>query len=973
MNHHRSSERGGRHVPIPLVVVACAAVLSFPAALAIAHQARTLGGLLVHHHTENYLTCNAIDGNNELKWRADDARKDWQNLTMLRLEWTNDCDPADSKIKLMDGYYGDTGWRASSIDNDNSNHNAGHHPTIQTRLKFNLSKIANWNGFKKRTLACREFGMIIGVQRLSSSQVAGHGGSPPNDCMSFRPSESQTSGVDYANVPKAHSTDLVDQIYTDHRPQIELLPGAFKDAIDSGLSLTDTSYEIAVEASDGPYAAPDAGVESVEVEIDGEQVVQRTEPCLTPGQCALTLEEPLEAANLSDGQHTVSVKATDELGLEGEEVFPVTVDAAPPPMNITIRWIDPATGQVFDDPNIDTLYDPFGPPPEPEPTDPPPVYTLEEEPELEDPYTDEWVDPDDQEPPVTFDEVTPPIAAPDLDALVRVVATSDPGASLQTVKLKVDEQLHSTVTSSCENLGDCEWVLPRDDVIAGKHELELIGTDLLGNQHSRQVLLLDSDVVFSDVSEIENGYESATSGAAVRLADQYTDGVTMSGLGMEAALTPVGEAVTSTGNLDLARQAVLYEDSGPDTDRTIEPTTSGVEERSELDSATAPEILSWDFALAGETSELQALPGGAVVLTRDQPDVDPSLVDPGPEEPDNYFDVGVELSATLAAEIDDGESESEAWSAGNSVGPVEQEIQHAAELVEASDELLPDAEVVAAVEIAQAVDADGESVAAVLSTNGSTVEATVDHQGEAVAYPVEVELRATFLAPYRLDSQCRYAFSDDPEGYAANCVTASGTGAQLALSLGNSKERIWCVFNVSYCEQVNRAKRKAEDFSDKVWSWGGNADDVRPNAFKHMFWVMDMVNRRPDSRSKVKGVYRRHEWSDSYDEYLYKMATFGDRIRKRKKFESQMDMLNNRLAWGFTTTHKAKQRRMVFFCEAARRRARDAKYLGLWASPYAWANQHESQKWERAVFRRVRIKGSNIKPTLLGRYACGDA
>jgi hypothetical protein len=132
--------------------------------------------------------------------------------------------------------------------------------------------------------------------------------------------------------------------------------------------------------------------------------------------------------------------------------------------------------------------------------------------------------------------------------------------------------------------------------------------------------------------------------------------------------------------------------------------------------------------------------------------------------------------------------------------------------------------------------------------------------------------------------------------------------------------------------------------------------------------VQLMVNSDPPDRDGVKGIYRRHEWSDEFDAYWYKIYPEG---RENDVRASQMDMLNNRTAWGYATKGIARKRKDQHFCNWSKEAAAHAKYIGPFTSPYAWASIHPDQKFFRAVFRKVK-DDNGVKVTLRGR-SCGAA
>lgn len=84
------------------------------------------------------------------------------------------------------------------------------------------------------------------------------------------------------------------------------------------------SYGAHIAASDGG-----SGATSVTVQIDGQAVDQRAQAC-PQGGCELTHDYVLTPDNLSDGQHTITVVATDALGQATQRTWTVMVEVIPP-------------------------------------------------------------------------------------------------------------------------------------------------------------------------------------------------------------------------------------------------------------------------------------------------------------------------------------------------------------------------------------------------------------------------------------------------------------------------------------------------------------------------------------------------------------------------------------------------------------------------------------------------------------------
>jgi hypothetical protein len=326
-------------MPKGAVALLCAAILALPAGLAIAHNPKfDSGGGWIHHHTTSYATCNYINQNADLELQGTNARQHWMSLSQtsngstyglsdVSLPSQSDCHPGggnQTHIQLQDAYYGNTGWRASSTDEQGAN---AYYHAVHTHINFNLS--ASWTGYTgydRRALACKEIGQVIGVERVFSGEWAGHGAN--NDCMSFGGSPSgqvskaeNASNYTYTDKSGAHSRDLLNQRYRDHAVDLSV-EGPLADA-DSQL-LEDVQYDLWIDAS-----SP-AGMQRLAVLVDGQEAVVVAEPCpLDDEDCAEDYVFEFLTADYSPGSHTIKVVATDAMGGSASETFTVQVGSGP--------------------------------------------------------------------------------------------------------------------------------------------------------------------------------------------------------------------------------------------------------------------------------------------------------------------------------------------------------------------------------------------------------------------------------------------------------------------------------------------------------------------------------------------------------------------------------------------------------------------------------------------------------------------
>jgi RHS repeat-associated protein len=190
------------------------------------------------------------------------------------------------------------------------------------------------------------------AQSLSCSGSAGFAGCPhSNSSEKFNLSGLETGvhplgvyaydAVGNMREEEANSRNEEDQgsktpptLYIDHTPpSIEAFGGSLAEA--SGHVIGSGSYTLSFGAVDGTTSAPQSGVHSLTVLVDGrkvEEIVTRcSEPIGTPaaGCYALAGSWTMEGEKYGAGFHTITVKAKDWLGNESEQSIGVTVNEAP--------------------------------------------------------------------------------------------------------------------------------------------------------------------------------------------------------------------------------------------------------------------------------------------------------------------------------------------------------------------------------------------------------------------------------------------------------------------------------------------------------------------------------------------------------------------------------------------------------------------------------------------------------------------
>ncbi|MGV1047831.1 MAG: hypothetical protein ACOYD4_04800 [Solirubrobacterales bacterium] len=113
------------------------------------------------------------------------------------------------------------------------------------------------------------------------------------------------------------------QLKVDHaKPELGL-SGTLTEQGTLGTTLP--SYTLKYEARDGASGAPQSGVASTEVKIDGKAVEAKYSPRCSTQNCAITKELTLTSSAYSTGSHTVEVIATDAVGLQTTKTLSITI------------------------------------------------------------------------------------------------------------------------------------------------------------------------------------------------------------------------------------------------------------------------------------------------------------------------------------------------------------------------------------------------------------------------------------------------------------------------------------------------------------------------------------------------------------------------------------------------------------------------------------------------------------------------
>lgn len=766
-------------------------------------------------------------------------------------------------------------------------------------------------------------------------------------------------------------------------------------AIPAGGVLPDGDHTYKVTATDGSAtsaAAERAGVTSLTMTLDGATVATKQQSCQA-SSCAAQVSYSFNSTQMSVGAHTLQVTATDAAGNTSVSRKEFVIN---PPIRAVVDWIDPADGEQFttSQPNDGTdpyVLSPLPAAPEydrPECSDGP-------EPVLNDPYNDEL--PDEPCDLVVegdyFDEEAVPIPDSEPDLRLRVdVAEAHGLGSVGRVSLLLDE---APFGADCY-VATCTWTVPRQLVLPGKHELQVVARDQTGaNISTRQLVLMDGYMInpIVPLAASAGGRYVADAGATQAAIEQeYQEGATLEALGVSVDLTPAMGSDALSGQVTTPSDVAFRSTASTEVKATTTPVVNGIRTTVRAANGAGPEV-AWDLSLAGQPSAVEDAPGNAVILTRSLPAVE---IPDAPAPDVDGIDEDYALPAGVGSEIE-GSPTPAHWSAGASVGSLEEQILTNERLAAFADSnASATSEPIAVLELVSATGPAGESLPATLGFEAGQVGVDI---ADPIDGPVEVRVELSMVAPLSFGSQCMHAFNQDLAAMGAGCFqestedrtqTDAGTSEPVTRRHydTNTKERDWCLSHGGpsggLCEEYQRARSKATTVTNQVYT--AHASDTKSNAFLHMFWVTDMINRNPESRAEAKNLYTYHEWEDSsIDQYGFKMnvQAAADSIRdagyrpdvsklKSIKRSSQMDMLNNYVSHQYTPKGHAIKYGLPRFCIITRNHAHDAKFLGHRASPYKWAGDHQSAIGSRAVFRYVKFGGLRPREVKHPKRVCAQ-
>lgn len=136
------------------------------------------------------------------------------------------------------------------------------------------------------------------------------------------------------------SASAIAQIKVDHvAPQVSLSGTMTEQA---ALGLKRPTYTLRADAADGTTESPQSGVVKTVIKVDGAKVDEVAPGCTTKN-CAISREWTLDASKYSAGQHTVTVTATDAVGLSSTKTLTIDLDPSPPNVALSGTMTEQAT------------------------------------------------------------------------------------------------------------------------------------------------------------------------------------------------------------------------------------------------------------------------------------------------------------------------------------------------------------------------------------------------------------------------------------------------------------------------------------------------------------------------------------------------------------------------------------------------------------------------------------------------------
>ncbi len=130
------------------------------------------------------------------------------------------------------------------------------------------------------------------------------------------------------------------QVKVDHNPPQAALSGTLTEQATLGIQRP--SYTLRVDVSDGTTEQPQSGAAKTVIKVDGVVVDEFAPGCATKS-CGITREWTLDASKYSAGQHTITVVATDGVGLTTTKTQTIELDPSPPALALSGTMTEQAT------------------------------------------------------------------------------------------------------------------------------------------------------------------------------------------------------------------------------------------------------------------------------------------------------------------------------------------------------------------------------------------------------------------------------------------------------------------------------------------------------------------------------------------------------------------------------------------------------------------------------------------------------
>ena len=359
--------------------------------------------------------------------------------------------------------------------------------------------------------------------------------------------------------------------------------------------LVTPTLTLGVQAKDGTTAAPQSGVGSIELKIDGQSTASAT--CATQN-CELTREWPIDLTKYSMGEHTAVVKATDRVGrsTSQERSFQVFKDEQAPELFV------PGVGNQLDQ-YIETL--PEGPDP----------MSLVEGPSG-------WVP----------------------DGIFRLTSGATDNVGIKSLKVLVDgASVGESVSCPYQNCSTQNaWTVDTADYSGGTHAVKVVAEDPRGNKASKEWTIrvnpdggISAEEAAATLEAVEetsvdtapvaptddlisaeeradgndpgleqDGDQLVSTGtpATSNLTVDPSDGVRIEGADGDVSIQPINEGEEDGATVVANEVAAVTPGSGGSVDTVVRPKFDGVMSFQSIRDASAPEDYSWEVTLGeGQT------------------------------------------------------------------------------------------------------------------------------------------------------------------------------------------------------------------------------------------------------------------------------------------------------------------------------------------------------------------------------------